>query len=104
MLKTLSTISFRALEHCYTIRRAHYLECGTIVASFRVSTAGSELQNTSVDAKHFTTGSEISIYYDPMISKVIAHAKTRQEAISRLNAALSSTVVLGFQTNKFFLR
>eukprot|EP01102_Stenamoeba_stenopodia_P010204 TRINITY_DN304_c0_g1_i1.p1 TRINITY_DN304_c0_g1~~TRINITY_DN304_c0_g1_i1.p1 ORF type:complete len:737 (-),score=174.77 TRINITY_DN304_c0_g1_i1:151-2361(-) len=51
-----------------------------------------------------TSGSEISIYYDPMVSKVIAHSKTRQEAITRMNAALSSTVVLGFQTNKLFLR
>ncbi|WP_119420185.1 acetyl/propionyl/methylcrotonyl-CoA carboxylase subunit alpha [Desertibaculum subflavum] len=45
----------------------------------------------------------ISPYYDPMIAKVIAHGRTREEARRRLIAALQDTVVLGIQTNRRFL-
>ncbi len=50
------------------------------------------------------TGSEVSASYDPMIAKVIAHAPTRAEALSTLDAALAETVVLGVETNIAFLR
>ena len=33
-------------------------------------------------------GSEVSVYYDPMIAKVIATAETRALAIARLTTAL----------------
>jgi acetyl/propionyl-CoA carboxylase alpha subunit len=33
-------------------------------------------------------GSEITVYYDPMISKVIAHGADRTEALHRLRDAL----------------
>lgn len=35
-----------------------------------------------------TEGSEISMYYDPMISKLISWAETRDKAISMLDTAL----------------
>ncbi|WP_144718284.1 acetyl/propionyl/methylcrotonyl-CoA carboxylase subunit alpha [Agrococcus jejuensis] len=50
------------------------------------------------------TGSEVSSSYDPMLAKVIAHARTRAEAIERLDAALATTHVLGVTTNVPFLR
>ena len=34
-------------------------------------------------------GSDVSVHYDPMIAKVIAHAETRDGAIGRMRAALS---------------
>ena len=34
------------------------------------------------------SGGEVTMHYDPMIAKVIAHAATRDDAIDRLNAAL----------------
>lgn len=46
-----------------------------------------------------TQGDEISIYYDPMISKVISHAPTRQQAIHRLYKAVEGYVILGCRTN-----
>ncbi len=49
------------------------------------------------------TGSEISIYYDPMISKVIAWAPDRLTAIRRLEYALRKTVCSGLTTNQKFL-
>ena len=49
------------------------------------------------------TGSEISSDYDPMIAKVIAYGRTRDEALATLTTALEETVVLGVQTNIEFL-
>jgi 3-methylcrotonyl-CoA carboxylase alpha subunit len=48
-------------------------------------------------------GGEISIHYDPMIAKVIAHGGDRQSAIDRLVGALDATIVEGVRTNRAFL-
>lgn len=42
--------------------------------------------------------------YDPMLSKVIAHGAHRDQALSRLDAALGATTILGVHTNVEFLR
>ena len=49
------------------------------------------------------TGGEVSPYYDPMLSKVIAHGATREEARLRLVEALKTTTLFGVVTNKSFL-
>jgi acetyl-CoA carboxylase biotin carboxylase subunit len=49
-------------------------------------------------------GSEISTFYDPMISKLIVWGETRQEAIRRMARALSEYQVLGIKTNLPFHR
>jgi acetyl/propionyl-CoA carboxylase alpha subunit len=49
------------------------------------------------------SGSEISIYYDPMIAKIIAHAPTRREATRALVRALRRSEVDGLRTNRDFL-
>ncbi len=43
-------------------------------------------------------GDEISIYYDPMISKLIAWAPSRAEAIQRMRRALREYAIVGVQT------
>ena len=48
-------------------------------------------------------GSDVSVHYDPMIAKVIAHAETRDGAIDRMRAALSGFHILGLPTNIAFL-
>ena len=48
-------------------------------------------------------GSEVSVYYDPMIAKVIATAETRDLAIARLCAALHEFEIAGIKTNRAFL-
>jgi len=48
-------------------------------------------------------GGEVSIYYDPMIAKVIASAETRDLAIARLVAALGEFTIEGIRTNIGFL-
>jgi acetyl-CoA/propionyl-CoA carboxylase biotin carboxyl carrier protein len=42
--------------------------------------------------------------YDPMLAKVIAHGRTREEALRRLDHALGQMVLLGVTTNIPFLR
>ncbi|MET0606914.1 MAG: biotin/lipoyl-containing protein, partial [Beijerinckiaceae bacterium] len=47
---------------------------------------------------------EVSPFYDPMIAKVIAHAPTREEALSKLASALGRTIVAGPKSNVAFLK
>ncbi len=49
-------------------------------------------------------GDEVSDRYDPMLAKLIVHARTRRQALDRLRAALDATTVLGVRTNLRFLR
>jgi propionyl-CoA carboxylase alpha subunit len=48
-------------------------------------------------------GGEISIYYDPMIAKLITHAPTREEAISAQARALDAFYIDGIRHNIPFL-
>ncbi|MGD9535952.1 MAG: acetyl-CoA carboxylase biotin carboxylase subunit [Alphaproteobacteria bacterium] len=48
-------------------------------------------------------GAEISMFYDPMIAKVIAHGKDRAEAIARLRDGLDAYCVRGISHNVGFL-
>jgi acetyl-CoA/propionyl-CoA carboxylase biotin carboxyl carrier protein len=50
------------------------------------------------------TGTVVGSDYDPMLSKVIVHADTREQAVAGLDRALARTAVLGVQTNVAFLR
>ncbi|HEY6608886.1 MAG TPA: biotin carboxylase N-terminal domain-containing protein [Candidatus Limnocylindria bacterium] len=49
-------------------------------------------------------GDEVSDRYDPMLAKLIVHARTRPEALETLRRALATTTVLGVRTNLRFLR
>jgi len=49
-------------------------------------------------------GSEISIYYDPLISKLCTYGQTRQEAIDKMKEALDSYVIRGVTHNVALLR
>ena len=44
-------------------------------------------------------GSTLSLYYDSMISKLIVWDRTREEAISRMRAALPRYIITGVKTN-----
>ena len=49
-------------------------------------------------------GDIISPYYDPMISKVIAHGESREEAIQKLQRALHDMTIIGVPTNTKFIK
>lgn len=49
-------------------------------------------------------GDTISPFYDSMVAKLIVHGATREEALSRMDAALAETRIVGLSTNVQFLR
>ncbi len=77
-------------------------EAGFLPASGRIAQLGWP-DGIRIDAG-IEEGDEIGDRYDPMLAKVIAHGRTRPEAIERLQAALAATSVLGVRTNRRFLR
>jgi propionyl-CoA carboxylase alpha subunit len=50
-----------------------------------------------------TEGGEISLYYDPMIAKLVTHAKTREAAIDAQADALDAFTIEGIRHNVPFL-
>jgi len=52
----------------------------------------------------YTTGSKVSIHYDPLLAKLITHAETREDALKKMNWALLNYTALGVDTNLEFLR
>ena len=49
-------------------------------------------------------GTEVSIFYDPMLAKLITWGKTRSECLSTMQWALQNTVILGINHNANFLQ
>jgi acetyl-CoA carboxylase biotin carboxylase subunit len=47
-------------------------------------------------------GSEVSLYYDPMLAKLIVWAPTRAEAIARMRRALDELTIVGVETSREF--
>jgi len=72
--------------------------CGTLT----------EAQFPSPDEARIETwverGVEITPFYDPMLAKIIVHATDREQAISRLLAALDATALYGIETNLDYLK
>ena len=48
-------------------------------------------------------GDEVSVYYDPMIAKLIVWGDDRNEAARRMQSALAHTALMGVKTNLAFL-
>ena len=48
-------------------------------------------------------GSEISIYYDPLIAKLITYGKSREQAIAAMKKALNTYFIRGIKHNIAFL-
>jgi 3-methylcrotonyl-CoA carboxylase alpha subunit len=48
-------------------------------------------------------GDEVSVFYDPMIAKLIVWGDDRREAARRMQSALAQTALLGVKTNLAFL-
>ena len=52
----------------------------------------------------FVQGSQIGVFYDPMIAKLVVHGRDRTEALRVLRKALDEYKVVGVSTNVEFLR
>ncbi|XP_028279953.1 propionyl-CoA carboxylase alpha chain, mitochondrial [Parambassis ranga] len=61
------------------------------------------ISNVRVDSG-IQEGSEISIYYDPMISKLVTYGATRAEALAKMEEALDNYVIRGVTHNIPLLR
>lgn len=48
------------------------------------------------------TGSEVGLFYDPMLAKLIVHARTREQAIARMHRALLELTIEGVDTSRDF--
>ncbi|KRX09024.1 Single hybrid motif [Pseudocohnilembus persalinus] len=62
-----------------------------------------EPQNARIDSG-VRQGDEISIFYDPMISKLIVHGKDREEAVQKFKSALKNYKIFGLPNNLNFLK
>ncbi len=49
-------------------------------------------------------GDEVSVFYDPMIAKIVVHGKDRADALAKMRIALIHTKLKGLATNLGFLR
>jgi acetyl-CoA carboxylase biotin carboxylase subunit len=47
-------------------------------------------------------GSEVSLYYDPMLAKLIVWGADRQQAIARMRRALVDLIIQGIETSREF--
>ena len=50
------------------------------------------------------SGDEVTVYYDPIVAKLVVHGSDRETAIKRTRKALDDTVILGLTTNIDFLK
>ena len=80
-------------------------------ATGRLLTMGLPLHNSFTRADNAVridsgvrAGDAISPFYDSMVAKLIVHGDTREEALSRMDAALAQTHIAGLTTNVQFLR
>ncbi|MFK7997847.1 MAG: acetyl-CoA carboxylase biotin carboxylase subunit [Granulosicoccus sp.] len=77
-----------------TGRITHYAPPETLTADNGAYTR----VDTGIDA-----GGEISMFYDPMIAKLVTWAPTREQAIEHMQAAIDSYRIKGVQSNLPFL-
>ena len=100
-------------EQAHFSQRGHAIECRVYAedpAGGFLPSTGKLLQfieprgpGIRVDSG-FTTGSEVTHFYDPLLAKLIVHAEDRSSAIQRMQAALKEFVVHGVVTNIDFLQ
>jgi propionyl-CoA carboxylase alpha chain len=77
---------------------AGFLPAAGTLAAFAPATAPAVRWDTGVEA-----GSVVSVDFDPMLAKVVAHAPTRAEAAARLALALERLHLAGVTTNRDLL-
>jgi len=72
-------------------------------SSFELANASSAGGSVRID-DGVREGDSISPFYDSMVAKLIVHGDTREQALARLDEALSQTRIVGLTTNVQFLR
>jgi len=76
---------------------------GTLSVYRKPACSSFEISDIRVD-DGVREGDSISPFYDSMVAKLIVHGDTREQALARLDEALSQTRIVGLTTNVQFLR
>jgi 3-methylcrotonyl-CoA carboxylase alpha subunit len=76
---------------------------GTLAVYRKPACSSFEISDTRID-DGVREGDSISPFYDSMVAKLIVHGDTREQALARLDKALSQTRIVGLTTNVQFLR
>jgi 3-methylcrotonyl-CoA carboxylase alpha subunit len=76
---------------------------GTLTVYRKPACSSFEVGDVRVD-DGVREGDSISPFYDSMVAKLIVHGDTREQALARLDEALSQTRIVGLTTNVQFLR
>ena len=65
-------------------------------------------KSAQIDGVRYDSGvrttSSVGVFYDPMIAKIIAHGRNREETISKLQYAMAQLQIAGLTTNNSFLQ
>ena len=72
------------------------------IENFEIPSELSKREGFRIDTG-FQKNDRISIYYDPMIAKMIAHSDNRQDAIKSMVSLISESKIKGIKTNTAFL-
>ncbi len=83
--------------------RGYLPSIGRLVAYQEPSMPPAQLGDVRVDSG-ILEGSEISIYYDPLIAKLITHGESRAHALQTMSWALDNYVIRGVTNNVNLLR
>jgi acetyl-CoA carboxylase, biotin carboxylase subunit len=93
--------------------QGHAIECritsedpanGFLPSTGRIQQLSAHGPGRALGRRH-RAGYEVGLFYDPMLAKLIVHAKTREEAIDRMKRALLELRVVGVETSvPFHLR
>jgi 3-methylcrotonyl-CoA carboxylase alpha subunit len=76
---------------------------GTLLVYRKPACSSFEISKVRVD-DGVREGDSISPFYDSMVAKLIVHGDNREQALARLDDALSKTRIVGLTTNVQFLR
>ncbi|RMH38676.1 MAG: biotin/lipoyl-binding protein [Deltaproteobacteria bacterium] len=82
---------------------AGFLPASGRIVHWRAPAGAGVRVDSGVDDTSRAGPADVSIHYDPMLAKVIAHAETRREAAARLAMALRRFEVCGIPTNRELL-
>jgi 3-methylcrotonyl-CoA carboxylase alpha subunit len=80
----------------------HFFPSSGILKTFQISHGGFLGEGIRLDSG-FKSGNRVTVYYDPLLAKLISHGDNRQSAYYKLSEALSTLVVEGVKTNRDLL-
>lgn len=79
-----------------------FLPSTGVIQQFETPFQGPSQRKYRLDAG-YKKGNKVTIYYDPLLAKLIIHAPTRQQAYHDLAKTLGELVIDGVKTNREFL-